>query len=52
MTKFQCECCGWEGTEPRVIVVSNPSDPDDATLYEGIVCPECEEYCLSESEDE
>lgn len=50
-TKFHCECCGWVGTSPTVICISNPIDVDDETVYEGIICPECNEYSISELEE-
>lgn len=45
---FVCQCCEWEGFEPKIVIIPNPVNEDDLTLYEEIVCPECGENRLWE----
>ena len=38
-----CDTCGWEGPidELKIVNVDNQYDPEDKSLYEIYVCPEC-----------
>ena len=43
MDMFECRNCMWEGSEDerKNVLVDNPHNPQDHTLYEDFGCPEC-----------
>jgi hypothetical protein len=44
-----CEECGWIGNEDelKTVMLENENNPQDKTLYESKVCPECEKNNFS-----
>jgi hypothetical protein len=44
-----CEECGWIGNEDelKTVMSGNENNPQDKTLYESKVCPECEKNNFS-----
>lgn len=47
--ELYCEECGWIGNEDelKTAMVPNEYNPQDKTLYEKQVCPECRKDNLS-----
>jgi predicted RNA-binding Zn-ribbon protein involved in translation (DUF1610 family) len=46
MDNYTCHNCMWEGTqdEVRVVMMDNPNNSQDHSLYEVEVCPDCGEH--------